>query len=316
MVSEPPPISEPEPKPEPEFEPLYELFEPPPPFLDIPTEEPPPPLPAITEPINFVNPLDIFNAPPPPPLPLLPIGDLEDLGKKEPDPEPMEDSITVKPIEPTVSVKASPSQEAITVNTTVPKQVIKQEPKSEPVRIKSSPHSSVTNSPALSTRSPGITKRSPAPKPRINTIPIMVAIAEECFEKARNSVHDVAMSLDPDMVDEYQKLIATSLSCLETAVQNNKLAPREEARLRMRYAAVLHEETDNLMEAEMALGKGISLCDKVWVDGQNRNADYVLTIAASSNRLEIQHAVLNAQGSIPAQSQSSFEGCRRAHLEL
>lgn len=91
----------------------------------------------------------------------------------------------------------------------------------------------------------------------------MVAIAEECLEKARSSVHDVAMSLDPEKVDEYQKLIATSLSCLEAVMQNNKLAPREEARLRMRYAAILHEETENLMEAETALGKGISLCDKV-----------------------------------------------------
>ena len=91
----------------------------------------------------------------------------------------------------------------------------------------------------------------------------MVAIAEECLQAARNSVHDVAMSLEAGQIDEYQRLIATSLSCLEAAMQNSKLAPREEARLRMRYAALLQEETDNLMEAEMALGKGITLCDKV-----------------------------------------------------
>lgn len=91
----------------------------------------------------------------------------------------------------------------------------------------------------------------------------MVAIAEECLEKARSAVHDVAMSLHPERVDEYQKLMATSLSCLEATLQNCKLSPREEARVRLRYAATLQEETENLMEAEMALGKGISLCDKV-----------------------------------------------------
>jgi hypothetical protein len=248
------------------------------------------------------------------------MGDPNSWGKKEPvsEPEPAENSTSVTQVtqpEPTASVKASPVQDTITVNTTLPKQEIKQEPKYEPVRVKSSPHSSVTNSPALSTRSPGITKRSPAPKPRVNTIPIMVAIAEECLEKARNSVHDVAMSLEPERVDEYQRLIATSLSCLETAMQNNKLPPRAEARLRMRYAAILQEETENLMEAETALGKGISLCDKVMSTGKS-GCIHLLTAAASSDRLEILHAVLDAQGPLSAQSQGSLEGCRWAHIRL
>lgn len=94
----------------------------------------------------------------------------------------------------------------------------------------------------------------------------MVAIAEECLDKARASVHDVAMSLHPKRVDEYQKLIATSLSCLEATLQNSRLSPREEARLRLRYAATMQEETDNIMEAETALGKGITICDKVGLD--------------------------------------------------
>ncbi|KAH8126174.1 cohesin loading factor-domain-containing protein [Trichoderma asperelloides] len=135
----------------------------------------------------------------------------------------------------------------------IPTRVLQQAPD---VRIKPSPHSSMTNSPSLSMRSPSITKKSPAitPKPRpVNTTPLMIAIAEECIEKARNSSHDVAMALCPNQVSEYQELIATALSCLESALQgNNQLAPREEAR----------EETENLMEAETALAKGITLCDK------------------------------------------------------
>lgn len=260
------PEHETKPEPEPEFDPNS--------LLEYPLSEPPLP-PPVQEQINYVNPLDIFNAPPPPPLPPLPMGDFRSRGKKEPDPKPVKESAFVMSAETSEGVKEPSQQESIIVKTKAPKQPVKQEivkelkrevkqePRPEPVRIKSSPHSSVSNSPALSTNSPSITKRSPAPKSRPpNTIPLMVAIAEECLERARSSVHDVAMSLDSEIVDEYQRLIATTLSCLEAAMQNSKLAPREEARLRMRYAAILQEETENLMEAETALGKGITLCDK------------------------------------------------------
>jgi hypothetical protein len=75
------------------------------------------------------------------------------------------------------------------------------------------------------------------------------------------------MSLHPEMADDYQRLIATSLACLEAVLQKGTLAPREEARVRLRYATLLHEETENLMEAETALTKGIALCDKVCLPG-------------------------------------------------
>jgi hypothetical protein len=140
------------------------------------------------------------------------------------------------------------------------------EVKTEFPRVKTSPRSSVSMSPAPISRSPSISKRSPAVshKPRpVDTLPIMMAVAEECLGKARASVHDVAMSMHPDLIDEYQKLIATSLACFEAALQGGRLAPREEACVRLRYAALLHEETENMMEAETTLNKGIALCDKV-----------------------------------------------------
>lgn len=90
----------------------------------------------------------------------------------------------------------------------------------------------------------------------------MAAVAEECISKARSQTHDVAMGLEPDDVTQYQRLISTGLSCFEGMLQSTRLAPREEARVRLRYATVLHEETENIMEAETALTKGIALCDK------------------------------------------------------
>lgn len=56
--------------------------------------------------------------------------------------------------------------------------------------------------------------------------------------------------------------MATGLQCLAVALQNNKIQPRLEARVRLRYAKMLMEETQNHMDAETTLLKGISLCDK------------------------------------------------------
>ena len=39
--------------------------------------------------------------------------------------------------------------------------------------------------------------------------------------------------------------------------------PRQEAKVRLRYASILYEDTESLMEAETALSRGIKLCDKV-----------------------------------------------------
>ena len=61
---------------------------------------------------------------------------------------------------------------------------------------------------------------------------------------------------------QYQKLIATGLGCLEAALNEGGLEPCIEAKIRLRYAGVLMEETDNMMEAETALSKGISLCEQ------------------------------------------------------
>lgn len=87
-------------------------------------------------------------------------------------------------------------------------------------------------------------------------------MAEEFFIKARKSVRDIAATLDERSVHDYQKLIATGLACLEVAIGSNKLSPRLEALARLRYANILCTETNNVMEAETALTKGITLCDR------------------------------------------------------
>ena len=126
---------------------------------------------------------------------------------------------------------------------------------------------------------------------------MMVAVAEELLTKARTSVHDVAMSGDSDLVSEYEGMISTGLACLKAAMQANKLTPREEARLRLRYAVVVQEETEELMEAETTLNKAVALCDQVRLEPPivRRTTNQFI---ASITRFEVLHAVSNAESFI------------------
>jgi hypothetical protein len=92
---------------------------------------------------------------------------------------------------------------------------------------------------------------------------LLIALAEEYFAAAHKLGPSVARGMVENLVDEYQKLIATGLGCLEAAFKKTRLAPKLEAKVRLRYAGVLFEETENYMEAETALSQGIILCEQV-----------------------------------------------------
>lgn len=102
------------------------------------------------------------------------------------------------------------------------------------------------------------------PEPPVDYPMLLVSLAEEFFDAAHNIGPSVALSMEERSIEEYQKLIATGLGCLETVLKKFRLAPRLEAKVRLRYAGILHEETDNYMEAEMALSKGVALCERVF----------------------------------------------------
>jgi len=97
----------------------------------------------------------------------------------------------------------------------------------------------------------------------VETLPVLLHVAEDCFSKANLAGQDMARSMTTEEVMEHHKLVATGLGCLEVAMKSNKLPPRLEARLCLRYASILVEETTNIMEAETALTRGIAVCDKV-----------------------------------------------------
>ncbi|KAL2021495.1 hypothetical protein VTK56DRAFT_7128 [Thermocarpiscus australiensis] len=112
--------------------------------------------------------------------------------------------------------------------------------------------------------SAGVTKSNATPQlsSHLETLPLLLLVAEDCFEKANAAAQQVARSMTAGEVAEHHKLMATGLGCLEVALKSNKLWPRLEARLCLRYAGILVEETTNIMDAETTLTRGIAVCEK------------------------------------------------------
>ncbi|KAL4801379.1 cohesin loading factor-domain-containing protein [Aspergillus unguis] len=99
-------------------------------------------------------------------------------------------------------------------------------------------------------------------KPGIDYQVLLLAMADEYLNAAHSQGTTVALLRREMELEEYYRLVATGLGCLEAVMKNWKLQPRVEALVRLRYARILFEETDNDLEAETALSKGIDLCER------------------------------------------------------
>ena len=91
---------------------------------------------------------------------------------------------------------------------------------------------------------------------------LLLSLAEEYFAAAYGygSMADIARRETERQ--SYYKMMATGLGCLEAVLKNFKMQPEREATVRLRYGTILFEETENTMQAEEALSKGIVLCDR------------------------------------------------------
>jgi len=118
---------------------------------------------------------------------------------------------------------------------------------------------------------------------------LLMSLAEEFFDAAHQLAPSASLSMTSANVETYEKLISTGLGCLDTALKNVRLPPRVEANIRLRYAGVLYEETENFMEAEISLSKGIALCDRVgsWsfhvcmLEPSNRSSRIIIMILST-----------------------------------
>lgn len=144
--------------------------------------------------------------------------------------------------------------------------VVKASPKLEEMRPPSrGTPKLLAREPRRPSSSAGVTKSPATPQAssHVETLPLLLHVAEDCLEKANAMAQQVARSMTAGQVAEHHKLVATGLGCLDVALKSNKLWPRLEARLCLRYTGVLIQETTNITEAETTLTRGISVCEKV-----------------------------------------------------
>lgn len=113
---------------------------------------------------------------------------------------------------------------------------------------------------------------------------LLISVAEEFFDCA------YGLSSTPDIVQresdlkEYYNLIAAGLGCLEAVIGKGKLQPELEATVRLRYATVLFLETENIMEAEESLSKGINLADRYKLFDLKYNMQHLLVRVLHTTR--------------------------------
>ncbi|KAK4169182.1 cohesin loading factor [Cladorrhinum sp. PSN259] len=103
---------------------------------------------------------------------------------------------------------------------------------------------------------------TPGGSSHAETLPLLLSVAEECLEKADAAARVAAKTMSRGDIEEHHKLVATALGCFDVALKSNKLYPRLEARIGLRYASVLAEETSNIMDAETTLTRALAVCEK------------------------------------------------------
>ena len=108
---------------------------------------------------------------------------------------------------------------------------------------------------------PSKSVREPTTSP-IDYQVLLLSLAEEYLEAAHGNDMLTALTKGQAQLDDYCKLVSTALGCMETVLKKFRLPPLREAQLRLRYARTLYDETENDLEAETALSKGIDLCER------------------------------------------------------
>jgi uncharacterized coiled-coil DUF342 family protein len=88
---------------------------------------------------------------------------------------------------------------------------------------------------------------------------MLLSAADEYVTAARSLGPEIARFQRDADLQQYYKLMATAMGCMDAVLKKFNMLPRDEAKLRLRYASLLAEETDNTNEIDEILSKGVSL---------------------------------------------------------
>ncbi|KAK4550510.1 hypothetical protein LTR36_000089 [Oleoguttula mirabilis] len=125
-------------------------------------------------------------------------------------------------------------------------------------RVKQAPVASSPLTELLSSQMP------PTPPASVDYQAVLLALADEYVTAAYEMSASLASADSTgEQHEHYHGLMSFAMSCLESVLKNyRQLDPRKEARIRLRLATLLHDETENITEAEEILSKGIALCER------------------------------------------------------
>ncbi|KAK7185348.1 hypothetical protein DPSP01_011113 [Paraphaeosphaeria sporulosa] len=129
-------------------------------------------------------------------------------------------------------------------------------------QVRSHPQVVIKTKPSTQLQTPTRSQHAPARPLPADLMVLILSAAEEYIGAARSLGSTVAMTLKPADLDQYYRLMATAMGCMETVLKKYNQTPRDEAILRLRYASLLVEETDNTQDIEEILAKGITLCNR------------------------------------------------------
>jgi hypothetical protein len=91
---------------------------------------------------------------------------------------------------------------------------------------------------------------------------MLLSAADEYIAAARGMGSLLVRHQREADVRQYHKLLAAGLGCMDTVLRDFHMQPRDEAKLRFRYASLLIEETDNTTEIDDVFSKQIALCNR------------------------------------------------------
>lgn len=119
---------------------------------------------------------------------------------------------------------------------------------------------------------------TPTPVLKAEYQPMLLALADEYV----NAAYSMSSHVDSDKRrDEYHRLLSMSMACLSALLQNYRQSDaRREARIRLRLASLMVDETDNDEQIEEILSKCNALCNR------NRLVDLGYAMRYTSVRLQ------------------------------
>ncbi|KAF2155872.1 hypothetical protein K461DRAFT_290851 [Myriangium duriaei CBS 260.36] len=120
-------------------------------------------------------------------------------------------------------------------------------------------------------------KRDDAPANDVDYQQLLLSLADQYISAARSMSSDLTRSRLSTDLSKYHELMTSGLTCLDSAVNNWKISdPRGEAHLRLQYATLLLEETDNDDTALAVLSKGITVCERSKLRHQKFSMQHLL----------------------------------------